>query len=324
MIGLKYAGDTYFYRRDCQGNIIALIDNNGAVVVEYKYDAWGNHEAEVASEDYVALAEINPYRYRGYYYDSETGLYFLQTRYYDPETGRFISRDSIEYADPETICGLNLYAYCGNNPVMNVDPSGHAFLVFLFAALIGFAVSFVSSAVSQAVFNDGQINWGIAAIDGLFGAISGALWMVPGLGPVATGLINFGLTAFNGVITTGIENGWKFSLADGLTIAASSIMSGIFSGVTRSQFFNAGGRKVLQNTHQLVKTVTRRIVTGYYNNSMDIFSSSYRSAFSQMMKKLFELNFGDGYYKDWIATMLQSVFSTSFANALRGIMNGKK
>ena len=324
VIGVKYNNSQYFYRRDCQGNIIALIDNSGNVVVEYKYDAWGNHEAEVASEDYVALAEINPYRYRGYYYDSETGLYFLQTRYYDPETGRFISRDSIEYADPETICGLNLYAYCGNNPVMNVDPSGHAFLVFLFAALIGFAVSFVSSAVSQAVFNDGQINWGIAAIDGLFGAISGALWMVPGLGPVATGLINFGLTAFNGVITTGIENGWKFSLADGLTIAASSIMSGIFSGVTRSQFFRHQGKEILTRTHTFVKTVTRRIVTGYYNNSMDIFSSSYRSAFSQMMKKLFELNLGDGYYKDWIATMLQSVFSTSFANALRGIMNGKK
>ena len=93
-------------------------------MVEYKYDAWGNHEATVADEEYVTLAEINPYRYRGYYFDEETGLYFLQTRYYDPEVGHFISRDSIEYADPETICGLNLYAYCGNNPVMNVDPSG--------------------------------------------------------------------------------------------------------------------------------------------------------------------------------------------------------
>ena len=67
---------------------------------------------------------MNPFRYRSYYYDTETELYYLQTRYYDPELGRFISQDSIEYADPETINGLNLYAYCGNNPVMNVDPTG--------------------------------------------------------------------------------------------------------------------------------------------------------------------------------------------------------
>ena len=125
VIGLKYGENTYFYRRDCQGNIIAILDSVGNVVVEYKYDAWGNHEAEVASEDYVTLAEINPFRYRGYYYDSETDLYFLQTRYYDPVVGRFISRDSIEYADPEIICGLNLYAYCGNNPVMGYDPEGN-------------------------------------------------------------------------------------------------------------------------------------------------------------------------------------------------------
>ena len=93
-------------------------------MVKYKYDGWGNHEAEVAAEGYVALAEINPFRYRGYYYDTETGLYYLQTRYYDPEVGRFISRDSIEYATPEIINGLNLYAYCGNNPVMRSDTMG--------------------------------------------------------------------------------------------------------------------------------------------------------------------------------------------------------
>ena len=121
--------------------LFTLIDNNGAVVVEYKYDAWGNHEAEVASEGYVTLANLNPFRYRGYYYDSETDLYFLQTRYYDPVVGRFISRDSIEYADPETICGLNLYAYCGNNPMMNVDPTG-TFILSALATLVVVVVLF--------------------------------------------------------------------------------------------------------------------------------------------------------------------------------------
>ena len=122
--GVKYNGNIYFYRKDAQGNIMALLDNNGAVVVEYKYDAWGNHEAEVADEEYSVLAEKNPFRYRGYYYDTETNLYYLQTRYYDPEVGRFISQDDVSYLAPDSINGLNLYAYCSNNPVMATDPTG--------------------------------------------------------------------------------------------------------------------------------------------------------------------------------------------------------
>jgi len=116
----------FFYRRDAQGNIIAILDNTGKVVVKYVYDAWGNHVVTDSNGNDITsgIGVLNPFRYRGYYYDTETELYYLHTRFYDPEVGRFISADSIEYADPEMINGLNLYAYCGNNPVMNVDPEG--------------------------------------------------------------------------------------------------------------------------------------------------------------------------------------------------------
>lgn len=81
---------------------------------------------------------------RGYYFDDELGLYYLQSRYYDPEIGRFISADSIEYLNPDSINGLNLYAYCSNNPVMNIDPNGEFLFSFLaslaIAALIGACV----------------------------------------------------------------------------------------------------------------------------------------------------------------------------------------
>lgn len=97
-------------------------------MVKYVYDAWGNHAVLDADgndiDDAEHIGNLNPFRYRGYYYDAETGLYYLQTRYYDPETGRFISQDSIEYADPTTVNGLNLYAYCLNNPIKFVDYSG--------------------------------------------------------------------------------------------------------------------------------------------------------------------------------------------------------
>ena len=98
-------------------------------MVKYVYDAWGNHKVLDAEGNEITdsyhIGRLNPYRYRGYYFDEETGLYYLQSRYYDPETGRFLNADTVEYLDPESINGLNLYAYCGNNPVMYSDPSGH-------------------------------------------------------------------------------------------------------------------------------------------------------------------------------------------------------
>lgn len=147
VVGIRHNETQYFYRKDAQDNIIAILDNSGKVVVKYVYDAWGNHATlclnevegvkalqdindenapEFASEYLIfkELGELNPFRYRGYYYDIETELYYLQTRYYDPEIGRFISQDSVEYADPKTINGLNLYAYCLNNPIRYIDPYG--------------------------------------------------------------------------------------------------------------------------------------------------------------------------------------------------------
>ena len=292
-------------------------------MVNYVYDAWGNHKVVNASgveiTDANHIGNLNPFRYRSYYYDTEFKLYYLKTRYYDPEVGRFISQDGIEYADPETINGLNLYAYCGNNPIMNVDPTGHSFLVFLLAALIGFGISFASSAASQAVFNGGKINWKTAAIDGVFGAISGALWMVPGLGAVATGLINAGLSALNGTITTGIENNWQFNLVDVLSIISTSVVSGIVSGKTRNVFLSDKGKEILNKTHKLVGTIGKRIVTGYYNNGVNIFSKSFISAAKQMFGALINLNFSKGFIKDWLITGLQTIFSITFSKGINGI-----
>ena len=99
--GMKYNDATYIYRKDVQGNIIALLDSNGRIVVKYAYDAWGYHTVYDSNgninTDKNFIGNINPFRYRSYYYDTETKLYFLKTRYYDPEVGRFISPDSIEY-----------------------------------------------------------------------------------------------------------------------------------------------------------------------------------------------------------------------------------
>ena len=120
---MKHNGSTYFYRKDAQANVVALLDNNGSVVVKYNYDAWGNCVVD-ASTTNTELASLNPFRYRSYYLDTETGFYFLKTRYYDPKIGRFLTIDDLSYLDPDNINGLNLYAYCGNNPVNRIDPLG--------------------------------------------------------------------------------------------------------------------------------------------------------------------------------------------------------
>ena len=135
--GVIYDNETYFYRKDAQGNIISLLDKNGSAVVEYKYDAWGNHAILDGNGNDLAsgVGVLNPFRYRSYYYDEETDLYYLQTRYYDPELGRFLSQDDVSYLAPDSINGLNLYAYCSNNPVMNVDPTG-CLLFEIFALLV--------------------------------------------------------------------------------------------------------------------------------------------------------------------------------------------
>ena len=92
-------------------------------MVKYAYDAYGN--CKVVSGADSEIATLNPFRYRGYYLDRETGLYYLNARYYTPQWRRFISPDDTAYLDPETPNGLNLYAYCNNDPVNYCDPSGH-------------------------------------------------------------------------------------------------------------------------------------------------------------------------------------------------------
>ena len=314
VMGFVYSGNKYIYCKNLQGDVIEILDSSGNSVVQYVYDAWGNCTVSTTSNQ--TLAQINPFRYRSYFYDVETGLYFLKTRYYDPTIGRFINIDSINYVDTESINGLNLYAYCGNNPVMYVDPTGHAFLVFLAAAVIGFAVSFATSVFVQAHVNDGNVNWGMAAIDGAFGAVSGALSMVPGLGALATGLINAGLTAANGLITTGIENDWQYTVGDFISIGISSGLSGIFSGLSRMKFLKDGGKKVLTDTHKFVGTVSERMVNGYYNNGVDVFSGSFKSAAGQMFKRVASLNFGEGFYMDWMLTYWSAMISTAIARGI--------
>ena len=122
--GFTYNGTAYYYIKNLQGDVISIFNANGNEVATYTYDAWGRTLATTDTSG-VNISAINPIRYRGYYYDTETGFYFLQTRYYVPEICRFLSADR-QLNTQEGMTGYNLFQYCGNNPVNRIDPTGEA------------------------------------------------------------------------------------------------------------------------------------------------------------------------------------------------------
>ena len=107
------------------GDVVAVYNSSGTKLVSYKYDAWGNFTTTTHAADSVGGSAKNPFRYRGYYYDSDLGFYVTGTRYYDPAIGRFISPDSVMSGASGSLQGYNLYAYCFNNPVMLTDANGN-------------------------------------------------------------------------------------------------------------------------------------------------------------------------------------------------------
>ena len=120
---------TGYFVLNLQGDVIGIIDGDGTVAVEYQYDAWGKEISHTtAGDDGSTLYNYNALKYRGYYYDSETGFYYVSSRYYDPEICRFINADTFDVisATESSLTEKNLYAYCDNNPVIRIDTSGRA------------------------------------------------------------------------------------------------------------------------------------------------------------------------------------------------------
>ncbi len=121
LVSMNYNGNEYFYITNMQGDVVELVDISGTTVVKYKYDAWGSIIYQFDSG--LGVANANPFRYRSYYYDIETGWYYLQSRYYNPSIGRFISADGLAGQQGNSL-NHNMYAYCLNNPVVNYDSNG--------------------------------------------------------------------------------------------------------------------------------------------------------------------------------------------------------
>ena len=152
LYGFIYNDNRYYYVRDCMQNILGIIADNGELVVKYEYTAYGEIKS-ISGTLKDTIGVINPFRYKGYYYDEETEMFYCKSRYYKPEWCRFITVDSVNYIEPGNINGINLYAYCGNDPINMYDPTGHFgiwALVAITAAsmLIGGTAQLVSNAMA--------------------------------------------------------------------------------------------------------------------------------------------------------------------------------
>ena len=181
------AAELYYYLVNAQGDVAAILDSSGTMVAFYDYDAWGNctvyNSSAKVLTDPTSIANINPLRYRGYYYDAETGFYYLQSRYYDPAICRFINADTFATTDANGFLSANMFAYCENNPINNSDPTGK---LLLGAMLAGAAVGVLSEFAGNVICNlvtGRPLDENLSTLgDYAAAAFSGALSAIPGGG----------------------------------------------------------------------------------------------------------------------------------------------
>ena len=229
---------TYYYVLNLQGDVVKLVDGGGTSVASYAYDAWGKILSSSGSK-----AEINPLRYRGYYYDTETGFYYLQSRYYDPVTHRFINADAPEYSEiaADSLDDTNLFAYCSNNPVMRVDETGElcSWLKKTIAAVAIVAAVAVVAAVTVATAGSCTA---VAAI--AVGAAKGAAigMVVGGATGAAQGAVSHRLKtgSWKGAGQAALEGMGDGALTGAITGAIQGGMSGYSGYLKNGACFVAG------------------------------------------------------------------------------------
>ena len=170
----------YFYLRDVFGNILGILDEKKSLIVKYKYNAWGEI-TEIISDSDTDIGELNPFKFKGYYYDRESSMYYCKSRYYVPEWCRWLNADNPKYLDFKDVKGTNLFVYCQNDPILGSDEEGKFWLCFFAAVLISGLVSAAIDAIIS-IANGEEITVKSIVTSFIGGATGAALSFVPGLG----------------------------------------------------------------------------------------------------------------------------------------------
>lgn len=219
LISIRAYGKEFFYIKNLQNDVIALADASGEIVTEYKYDSWGKILSITGSKK-DTIGKTNPFRYKSYYYDNETGMYYLRNRYYDPEIRRFINADNFfaVQGSPETLHNRNLFAYCDHNPLTRSDSDGDAWMVAAASFAVGMAASVACQMVIERKSFD-EVDWLSAAMSGL-GTAVGFMGIGGNVGTIVA-------AAISGTVTGISEYKESRDLKN-------AILNGVFDGVTNA------------------------------------------------------------------------------------------
>ena len=268
----------YYYKKNIQGDIIGIYNNNLELIAKYVYDAWGNHKISYLENDvFVDFAETNsynqtsnnnlyialknPFRYRGYYYDTETKLYYLNSRYYDPEIARFINIDDISIINESRsiLNGLNLFIYCNNNPVMHTDTNGQSWWSDFWNSLGNFFARAWNGITNFFKNSWDVIVGGIASIVLVGTGLALTIFSGGFLSILGSGLIGAGIGGFvNGVISK--SNGNSFW---------GGFLGGIVSGGLTGLGLSSGpiGAFILGTIGSFTGSITTDAINGTFSSN---------------------------------------------------------
>ena len=286
---IKDSSRKYFYIRDFMSNILGLVDDSGNIVVKYKYDAYGNR-ISITDTSGCDLGNINPFRYKGYYYDDDVEMYYCKSRFYVPLWHRWLNSDSINYLEPKNITSLNLFTYCNNNPVMYVNPTGRfTILGLLISVGLSLAFEVLEDALDGNRMDHDWKDYLGAGISGIFGASSGN-FVMNGIFSFAGGITDAWLSGDlkeNGIGNVILSIGVSFLISEGASRLSKHISNKIQIG------------KLTSNAHNNKKIVNNLGIEFSFNKngrSISSFTKAIKSAnwTSKMVMDYFTSNFSSG------------------------------
>lgn len=324
LVAIIIAGKYYYYVRNIQNDIVALVDESGKTVVNYVYDSWGKLLSITGSlKDTVGIQ--NPFRYRGYYYDNETGMYYLKNRYYDPGLRRFIGSDAITTVEAslETFHNRNLYIYCNQNPIVRSDSKGNIWQVLL-AGAVGAGISLGY----QLVFEKKELNMKTVAqatLDGIVMAVGASAatvgWQIvtnvatsvisgimnedDGMEIACQATVSGALAYFGGKGNdfAGIEAKWKFKVSSNAEVKDINIRTQL-NEIAGNQFKRKTKRGIYNMTSSTVRGngASRGVSKGYsgymgpiigeerrYNGKVTIYSHLYYGKDKSIVKRVYKI-----------------------------------
>jgi len=223
---ITYDNVSYYYLLNAQGDVVGIMDVSGDLMVSYTYDAWGN-VLSITGPMASTMGQHNQLRYRGYVYDPETELYYLNSRYYNPEVGRFINADGMVSGIGGSILGYNLFSYCFNNPVNKGDPSGN-WPKWLSGAL-NVVYGTLQAAAGAAL--GATVGWtGVGAVVAAVLVVNGAATVTQGVGQIVNSVTQTNTMREDNIIRTGVQYvGSSIAGDTGATVAGMVYDAGVFA-----------------------------------------------------------------------------------------------